>query len=59
MERLVKKKTLAMEFGAQIQMHVQPIPKPSFHEAHSVECLFIFSRSKDLDSSNLGQFDEF
>jgi len=48
-----------MEFGAQIQMHVQPIPKPSFHEAHSVECLFIFSRSKDLDSSNLGQFDEF
>jgi hypothetical protein len=59
MERFAKKKTLAMEFGAQIQMRVQPILKLSLHEAHNVECLFIFNKSKDLNRSNLGQFDEF
>ncbi len=40
-------------------MCVQLIPKPNLHEAHNVECLFIFDKSKDLDNSNLGQFDEF
>ncbi len=50
---------LAMESSAQIQMHAQSIPEPSFHEFHSVECLFIFNRSKDLDNSNFGEFDEF
>jgi hypothetical protein len=49
---------LAMESNAQIQMRAQPILKPSLHEAHNVECLFIFKKSKDLDSSSLGQFDE-
>lgn len=47
-----------MESNAQIQMRAQPILKPSLHEAHNVECLFIFKKSKDLDSSSLGQFDE-
>lgn len=48
-----------MESSAQIQMCVQPITKPSLHEAHNVEFLFVFNRSKDLDNINLGQFDEF
>jgi hypothetical protein len=47
-----------MESSAQIQLCVQSILKPSLHEAHSVECSFIFNRSKDLDNNNLGQFDE-
>ncbi len=56
---LQRKEMLAMESSAQIQMRVQLILKLSFHEFHSVECLFIFNKCKDLDNSNFGQFDVF
>jgi hypothetical protein len=47
------KKLLAIKSSAKIQMCADSVSQPVLHETESVKCVFVFNRTKNLDSRNL------